>query len=118
MVGRNPAALFTRKERPLGDVLLKVEDLTLPRLGGGYVLDHVSFELREREILGFYGLMGAGRSDLVDCLAGARPQATGKIWLNGKPVTVKPSQIASRPGLCSFPKIASVRPGADAFGDG
>lgn len=86
MVGRNPAALFTRKERQLGDVLLKVENMTLPRVGGGYLLDHVSFELREGEILGFYGLMGAGRSDLVDCLAGARPQATGNIWLDGKPV--------------------------------
>ena len=88
MVGRNPAALFTRKERELGDVLLKVENMTLPRVGGGYLLDHVSFELREGEVLGFYGLMGAGRSDLVDCLAGARPQATGNIWLDGKPVTV------------------------------
>ena len=87
MVGRNPAALFTRKERQLGDVLLKVENMTLPRVGGGYLLDHVSFELREGEVLGFYGLMGAGRSDLVDCLAGARPQATGNIWLDGKPVT-------------------------------
>ncbi|HSL42191.1 MAG TPA: sugar ABC transporter ATP-binding protein, partial [Anaerolineales bacterium] len=93
MVGRNPAALFTRKERRLGEVLLKVEDLTLPRVGG-YVLDHISFELHESEILGFYGLMGAGRSDLVDCLAGARPQATGKIWLKGKPITAK--SIADR----------------------
>jgi len=87
MVGRNPAALFTRKERPLGDVLLKVKNLTLPRLGGGYVLDHVSFDLREGEILGFYGLMGAGRSDLVDCLAGANLQTEGKIWLNDVAVT-------------------------------
>lgn len=87
MVGRNPAALFTRKERPLGEVLLKVEDLTLPRHGGGYVLDHVSFELHEGEILGFYGLMGAGRSDLVDCLAGAHLQTAGKVWLNGASVT-------------------------------
>jgi len=87
MVGRNPAALFTRKERPLGEVLLKVENMTLPRLGGGYVVDHVSFELREGEILGFYGLMGAGRSDLVDCLAGANTPTAGKVWLNGVPVT-------------------------------
>ena len=94
MVGRNPAALFTRKERQLGDVLLKVENLTLPRVGGGYLLDHISFELREGEILGFYGLMGAGRSDLVDCLAGARPDATGKIWLDGKPVAA--TTIAER----------------------
>jgi erythritol transport system ATP-binding protein len=89
MVGRNPATLFTRKERQLGDVLLKAENLTLPRASGGYLLDHISFELREGEVLGFYGLMGAGRSDLVECLAGARPQATGSIWLDGKPVTAK-----------------------------
>lgn len=89
MVGRNPAALFTRKERKLGEVLLKVENLTAPRLGGGFVLDHVSFELREGEILGFYGLMGAGRSDLVDCLAGMYQQSSGQIWLNGSPVISK-----------------------------
>ena len=73
----------------MGKVLLKVEDLTLPRLGGGYVLDHVSFDLHEGEILGFYGLMGAGRSDLVDCLAGAHLQDTGKIWLNDELVVSK-----------------------------
>jgi erythritol transport system ATP-binding protein len=89
MVGRNPATFFTHKDRQLGDVLLKVENLTLPRSGGGYLLDHISFELRQGEVLGFYGLMGAGRSDLVDCLAGALPQATGNIWLEGKPVTAR-----------------------------
>jgi len=94
MVGRNPATLFTRKERQLGDVLLKAENLTLPRAGGGYLLDHISFELREGEVLGFYGLMGAGRSDLLECLAGARPQTTGSIWLEGKPVTA--TTIAGR----------------------
>ena len=88
MVGHDPTALFTKQERQRGDVLLKVADITLPRSGGGYLLDHVSFELYEGEILGFYGLMGAGRSDLMDCLIGARPQATGDIWLEGKAVTV------------------------------
>ncbi len=97
MVGRNPATLFTHKERQLGDVLLKVENLTLPRAGGGYLLDHISFELRKGEVLGFYGLMGAGRSDLVECLAGARPQATGSIWLDGELVTATtiPERIQS-----------------------
>ena len=94
MVGRNPATLFTRKKHELGGVLLKAEDLTLPRAGGGYLLDHISFELREGEVLGFYGLMGAGRSDLVECLTGARPQATGNLWLDGQPVTA--STIAGR----------------------
>lgn len=86
MVGKNPANLFKREERPIGDVMLKVTDLTIPRLGGGFVLDKVSFELRQGEILGFYGLMGAGRSDLVDCLAGAHIQSEGEIWLEGKKV--------------------------------
>ena len=104
MVGRNLAALFTRKEHQLGNVLLKVENLNLPRSGGGYVLDHVSFELREGEILGFYGLMGAGRSDLVDCLAGARPQATGKIWLMGGPVTVKSISDRIQSGFVLIPE--------------
>ncbi len=86
MVGKKPAALFRRRERQVGDVLLRVEDLTLPRVGGGFAVDHVSFTLRKGEILGLYGLMGAGRSDLLDCLAGRRPEATGKIWLDGREI--------------------------------
>ena len=89
MVGRNPAALFTREERQLGNILLKVENLTMPRLGGGFALDHISFDLHEGEILGFYGLMGAGRSDLVNCLAGAQLQTAGEIWLNDELITTK-----------------------------
>jgi erythritol transport system ATP-binding protein len=83
MVGRSPASLFTRTEHALGDVLLSVEDVTLPRLGGGFLLDHVSFEVRAGEILGFYGLMGAGRTELMEVIAGVRPEATGRIRLGG-----------------------------------
>ena len=104
MVGRNPAALFSRKERKLGKTLLKVEDLTLPRASGGYLIDHVSFDLREGEILGFYGLMGAGRSDMVDCLAGARPEATGSIWLNEKRVKTKTISGRIQSGLVLVPE--------------
>lgn len=104
MVGRNPATLFTRKVRKLGDVLLKAENLTLPSSGGGYLLDHVSFELHQGEVLGFYGLMGAGRSDLVESLAGARPQTTGSVWLNGKPVTSKTIAGRIRTGFVLVPE--------------
>ncbi len=104
MVGRNPATLFTRKEHQLGDVLLKAENLTLPRTGGGYLLDDISFELREGEVLGFYGLMGAGRSDLVEYLAGARPQATGSIRLYGEPVTASTIEGRIQSGLVLVPE--------------
>jgi erythritol transport system ATP-binding protein len=104
MVGHDPATLFIHEERQIGDVFLKVENLTLPRAGGGYRLDHVSFELRKGEVLGFYGLMGAGRSDLVDCLAGALPKATGRIWLDGEPVTATTISGRIRSGFVLIPE--------------
>ena len=83
MVGRTPASLFTRTDHELGEVLLQVRDVTLQRLGGGFLVDHVSFDLRAGEILGLYGLMGAGRTELLEVIAGVRPEATGDILLQG-----------------------------------
>lgn len=84
MVGRSLASVFSHEDHKSGDTLLRVENLTLPRKGGGYLLNHISFDLRAGEILGFYGLMGAGRSDMADCLAGRRPEASGQIYLCGQ----------------------------------
>ena len=94
MVGRNPASLFAARQQELGDELLRVENMTLIRVGGGYMVDHVSLALRRGEILGIYGLMGAGRSELLECLAGLRPEATGQVWLAGRPV--KASTVKDR----------------------
>jgi erythritol transport system ATP-binding protein len=94
MVGKNLALLFSRKEHRYGEVILKVENMTLPGVGGGFIVDHVSFDLHQSEILGFYGLMGAGRSDLLDCLAGAQSEATGRIWLNGQ--EIKANTVSGR----------------------
>jgi len=104
MVGKNPAALFSRQEHTIGEVLLRVEDLTLPKPGGGYIVDHVSFELHAGEILGLYGLMGAGRSDLVDSLAGARPQSSGSIWLNGEPILTRKVSERIQSGIVLVPE--------------
>ncbi len=84
MVGRSPASLFSRTEHDVGEVLLQVKDITLPRLGGGYLLHHVSFEVHAGEILGFYGLMGAGRTELMEVIAGVRPEASGEVVLQGE----------------------------------
>ncbi len=84
MVGRNPAALFTKHEHQIGDELLRVENLYLPRPGGGYYVDHVNFTLHSGEILGIYGLMGAGRTELFECLTGMHSEASGSIYLNKK----------------------------------
>jgi erythritol transport system ATP-binding protein len=76
---------------------LKVEDLTLPREGKGFTLRRVSFSLHEGEILAIYGLMGAGRTELFECLMGLHAEATGKITLAGKVLRHEPifDRIAS-----------------------
>jgi erythritol transport system ATP-binding protein len=79
MVGTGRVSSFFLREhtQEIGEELLKVEDMTLARPGIGYAVDHVSFSLRKGEILGIYGMMGSGRSELLECLAGLRPDARG-----------------------------------------
>ena len=94
MVGRNLSSLFQKQPHPIGDELMRVEGMTLPRLGGGYTLDHVSFSLRRGEILGIYGLMGSGRSELFESLVGLRQDAHGHIWLEVR--EIKANSIRQR----------------------
>lgn len=69
--------------------VLEVKNLCLPKSGGGYLVDHVSFELKKGEILGIYGLMGAGRSEVFECLMGMHPEHTGEVYLEGKKLHIK-----------------------------
>ena len=70
-------------------LLMTVTDACLPRLGGGYTVDHVSFTLHKGEVLGFYGLMGAGRTELVESLLGLHKEFTGIIQI-GEELVEKP----------------------------
>jgi len=81
MVGRDTAAAYRPPRHAFGDEILRVENVTLPKPGGGYLLDGVTFSLRAGEILGIYGLMGAGRTELFECLMGLHPHAGGVVWL-------------------------------------
>lgn len=69
--------------------VLEVKNLTLPKSGGGYLLNNVSFELRKGEILGLYGLLGAGRTEVFECIMGMRPEHTGEIYMHGNKVEIK-----------------------------
>lgn len=69
--------------------VLEVKDLCLPKAGGGYLVDHVNFDLRKGEILGIYGLMGAGRSEIFECLMGMHPEHTGEVFLEGEKLDIK-----------------------------
>jgi len=87
MVGRDTAASYRPPQHPIDGELLRVENITLPKQGGGYLLHNVSFSLQAGEVLGIYGLMGAGRTELFECLMGLHPLARGDVWLAGKRLT-------------------------------
>lgn len=76
--------------------VLEIKDLTLPKNGGGYLLKDVSFSLHKGEVLGIYGLLGAGRTEIFECIMGMRPSHTGDVILHGEKIKVGsvPEQIA------------------------
>lgn len=104
MVGRDPAHLFQGEAHTIGDELLRIEDMTLRRVGGGFTLDHVSLTLRKGEILGIYGLMGAGRSELFECLAGVRAPESGKVWLDEAEIEIENVNQRIKRGISLVPK--------------
>jgi ribose transport system ATP-binding protein len=95
MVGRQMADLYPPKRpRPAADVVLEVRDLSVP----GSLVRDASFELRRGEILGFAGLVGSGRTELMEALVGIR-EATGSVTLEGKPLARRTVDAARRAGL-------------------
>lgn len=75
-------------------VVLKVE-----HLNAGRMVRDVSFELKKGEILGFSGLMGAGRTETARALFGADPKESGDIYVNGQKVDIKTPQDAVKCGI-------------------
>ena len=75
-------------------VVLKVE-----HLNAGRMVRDVSFELRKGEILGFSGLMGAGRTETARALFGADPKTSGDIYVNGEKVVINSPQDAVKHGI-------------------
>lgn len=79
---------------PDAPVVLKVE-----HLNAGRMVQDVSFELHKGEILGFSGLMGAGRTETARALFGADPKTSGDIWVNGEKVEINSPEDAVRHGI-------------------
>ena len=77
------------------DVILEVKNLN-----AGKEVKDVSFQLRRGEILGFAGLMGAGRTEVARALYGADKRQTGEIFINGKKTKIKTPAQAVKAGIC------------------
>lgn len=83
MVGREMTHYYTRTYNAPGDVALRVENLCTASVRD------ISFEVRKGEILGFSGLVGAGRTEVMKAILGFDPIISGKIEIGGKPVVIK-----------------------------
>jgi inositol transport system ATP-binding protein len=94
MVGRELTNIFPKEDAPIGEVVLSVRNLT--RKG---VVHDVSFDLRRGEILGIAGLMGAGRTEVIEGIFGIKPIDGGEILVRGKPVRIASPADAIRSGM-------------------
>ena len=99
MVGRTITNLFPKQDVKAGKVVLKVDHLTCE----GAFRD-ISFELREGEILGMAGLVGAGRTNVARAIFGVEPATSGTIQLNGKAIQILSPQQAIELGLAYVPE--------------
>ena len=93
MVGRDVSDMYPPKSAPpeAGAPILKISGVTVP----GWA-NEVSFELRAGEILGFAGLVGAGRTELFEGLLGLRPRSAGRIEIKGQTLDLRrPRQAVS-----------------------
>jgi inositol transport system ATP-binding protein len=94
MVGRELTNLFPKEDAIIGDVVLSVRGLT--RKG---VVQDVSFDLRRGEILGLAGLMGAGRTEVIEGIFGIHKLDAGEIFVKGKKVQINSPADAIRHGM-------------------
>lgn len=103
MVGSEKGPYPNREKHQAGEELMRVENLTLPRVGG-FAVDHVNFTVHKGEILGLYGLVGAGRTELFECLCGYAKDASGDIYIHGEKVTGRSIESRIENGIILVPE--------------
>jgi len=104
MVGKSTKASYVNFDKEIGQVILETKEICLPKLGGGYSVDHASINVRAGEVLGLYGLMGAGRTELVECIMGLHKEATGQMSIEGKWLKPKNNKQQINNGLGHIPE--------------
>ncbi|MBI5671474.1 MAG: sugar ABC transporter ATP-binding protein [Chloroflexi bacterium] len=99
MVGRSLSQMYQKEPAQIGDVVLDVKGLA--RAGA---VEDVSFQLRRGEILGFAGLVGAGRTETARLLFGADARDAGEIWIDGRQPEIHSPEDAIRAGISLVPE--------------
>lgn len=99
MIGRKLDLSRNASHHELGDVAIEVRDLSC-----GSLYQNVNFEVRRGEVVGFYGLVGAGRTEIAETLFGLREPSDGKILLDGQETVINPPADAISLGISLVPE--------------
>ncbi len=99
MVGRELTNYYTRDYQEAGETLLKCEHIS-----DGKMVQDASFELNKGEIIGFAGLVGAGRSETMKCIFGLTKGAKGDVYVKGQKVNVSSPIEALKHGIALVPE--------------
>jgi len=107
MVGRELTALYPNEPHTTGDEILRVEHLTAWHPVNRHIkrVNDISFSLKRGEILGIAGLVGAGRTEAVQCLFGVwRGRWEGQVFIDSQPVHIRNCQQAMAHGIAMVPE--------------
>lgn len=94
MIGREIGERYPKRSSQIGEEVFRVENLT--RAG---VFHHVNFSVRAGEVLGISGLMGAGRTEIMQAIFGNLPYEKGEIYIDGQKVEIRNPEQAIRHGI-------------------
>ena len=97
MCGRELKEMYPISQRELGEVIFEIRDLSTD------FLKNISLNVREREIVGLYGLMGSGCADVLECAFGNRSYKSGTFFAEGKEVTIHQPQDAMKARIAYVP---------------
>jgi ribose transport system ATP-binding protein len=107
MVGRELSDMFPKTSSSQADEVLRAEDISLrhPERPGDFVVRDVSFHVHRGEVLGLFGLMGAGRTELLQTLFGLHPRtSSGRVYVDGQRREIRSPQQAIAAGLALAPE--------------
>lgn len=107
MVGRDIKNLYVKEDLPLGEEVLRVEGISLPKhtIKSEYLVKDVSFNLRRGEVLGIFGLMGAGRTELLETIFGLHSKTmVGNIYIDGQEIKITSAMDAVANGMGLVPE--------------
>ncbi len=101
MVGRKITNLYPTRSSKIGNEVLRVENLTVehPQIQNRTLIRDVSFSVKEGEVLGIAGLVGAGRTETLSAIFGQYPLKSGKIFLNQKQIRIRNEADAIKNGI-------------------